>query len=354
MNTKTFALDDPALPMNYPGFVFRTLCSDGYDSKALLAGTGLSVEHLKDHKFRTGFEPIRRFLLNAIDMTGDPHLGIRLARRFEPAYVGLPGYAAMNASCFEDALVVLSRYFFLTFPAIDFKYPDPSAVKDHDEVAVRLRPKFPLEEITYFGTSSALIGCNGLFNAMLRSTQVVSRGEMTIREPEGWAGMAGDIGFPIRFEASENRLIFPSEHLTQPLPGADPINHRRLLELCEKLAAESDYETTLASRVQSFLEGDGNLGTPLSVAAAKLGYSERGLRRQLERTGTSYRILTEQVRERRAREMMRGTTRPVQEIAFELGYEAPSNFARSFKRWTGSSPTEYRDAQQARVSGGQN
>ena len=349
MSTKTFTLDDPALPMNYPGFVFRSLCSDGYDPKTLLAGTGLTEEHLQDPKFRTGFAPLRQFLLNAIATTGDRHLGVRLAWRFEPNYIGLPAYAAMNAANFEDALVFLTRFFFLSFPAIDFRFPDTNAKLEKGESAVRLRPRFPFEDITYFGTSSAMIGCHGLFKAILRAGQVTSRGEMAICEPEGWAEIAGDIDFPIRFEANENRLIFPSELLTKTLPGADPINHQRLLELCEKFSADADYETTLASRVLSFLESDGNLGASLSEAAATLGISERGLRRQLEQTGTSYRILTDQVREHRAKELLTYTAKSVQEIAYELGYEAPSNFARSFKRWTGTSPTEFRDARRART-----
>ncbi|MEO1619057.1 MAG: AraC family transcriptional regulator ligand-binding domain-containing protein [Planctomycetota bacterium] len=354
MNTRTFALDDPALPMNYPGFVFRSLCNDGHDPKTLLAGTDLSAEHLQDPNFRTGFAPLRQFLLNAIATTGDRHLGIRLAWRFEPNYIGLPAYAAMNAAHFQDALVFLTRFFFLSFPAIDFSFPDGDGELKKGEAGVRLRPRFPLEDITYFGVSSALIGCNDLLKAMLRIEQVTSRGEMTIRKPEGWEEIAGDIGFPIRFEAHENRLIFPSELLTQPLPGADPINHQRLLELCEKFAADAEYETTLASRVLSLLETDGNLGASLSEAAATLGYSERGLRRQLERTGTSFRVLTDQVRERRAKELLIYTARSVQEIAYELGYEAPSNFARSFKRWTGASPTEFREVRRLRTERGRN
>ena len=344
MNTKTFTLDDPALPMNYPGFVFRSLCSDGHAARTLLAETGLSAENLQDPKFRTGFAPLRQFFLNAIATTGDPHLGVRLARRFEPHFIGLPAYAAMNASHFEEALIFLTRFFFLSFPAIDFSFPDSEAELERCEAAVRLRPRFPFQDIAYFGLSSALVGCSGLLNAILREGQLVTRGEMTIGMPEGWEEIAGDIGFPIRFEASDNRLIFPSRLLTRPLPGTDPINHQRLRELCEQFAVNAEYETTVVSRVLSFLETDGNLGVSLSSAAETLGFSERGLRRQLERTGTSYRNLTDQVRERRAKELLVGTSRSVQDIAFELGYEAPSNFARSFKRWTGVSPTEYRDA----------
>jgi hypothetical protein len=33
MARKVFTPDDPALPMNYPGFVFRTLREEGYPAK---------------------------------------------------------------------------------------------------------------------------------------------------------------------------------------------------------------------------------------------------------------------------------------------------------------------------------
>ena len=88
-------------------------------------------------------------------------------------------------------------------------------------------------------------------------------------------------------------------------------------------------------------------------AAAALGYSERGLRRYLERSGTSYRKLTEQVLDRRAREMLANSALPIHVISHELGYETPSNFVRSFKRWTGETPKAFRDRNAAAARGGQ-
>ncbi|MBD3257257.1 helix-turn-helix domain-containing protein [candidate division GN15 bacterium] len=354
-NTAVFTMDTPALPMNYPGFVFRTLCEDGYDGDALLEGTNLEPEVFADPYFRTDFLTLRRFILNAEEQTGDPHLGARLALRFDVTYIGFPAYAAMNAPRLVDGLKVLSRFVHLTFPAIELSFPDPGSGHTTDETEVCLTPKLPLEEIAYFVNASALIVLNRLMLDMLRVPLVATRAETTISEPEGWAEIAEEVSrVPIRFDAPENRIIFPAELLDHALPCSDPINHAKLVALCEKFAADAGHNATPVSQVLAFLEKGNNVGVPLSEAATGLGYSERGLRRQLERAGTTYRTLVDQVRERRAREMLSSSTQTIQSIAHELGYDAPSNFARSFKRWTGQTPKAFREALQKREGNGQN
>ncbi|MEO1329608.1 MAG: AraC family transcriptional regulator ligand-binding domain-containing protein [Pseudomonadota bacterium] len=354
MHPKTFAADDPAVPMNYPGFVFRALRSDGYEPEALLAGTGLTADRLEDPSFRSSFETVRRFVRNALAVTGDAHLGPKLAARFEPNFIGLPAYAALNAPRFHEALKVIDRFFFLTFPAIEFTAAERRSDLNSGEASIRFRPKLAFGDIDYFIFSSALVVCETLCRAMLRTPRVASRAEMAIREPDGWRASAAPIRFPIRFDSSEHRFVFPAELLNQPLPGADPINHRRLVALCEEFAADLAFETTVASRVVAFLETERNLGAPLAEAAAALGYSERNLRRQLQRSGASYRNLVDQVRERRARTMLADSARPVQAIAYELGFDAPSSFARSFKRWTGATPKVFRDRQRSHGGSGRN
>jgi AraC-like DNA-binding protein len=41
---------------------------------------------------------------------------------------------------------------------------------------------------------------------------------------------------------------------------------------------------------------------------------------------------------------LRERTAPIDEVAFILGYSEPSTFYRSFKRWTGKTPRQYRAA----------
>jgi len=76
MKTSSLTPTDPALLMHYPGFVFRVLCDEGHTPEALLAGTGLSENALSDPTFRSDLPPIRQLILNAIEQSGDPHLGL--------------------------------------------------------------------------------------------------------------------------------------------------------------------------------------------------------------------------------------------------------------------------------------
>lgn len=353
--SSVFNMNTPALPMNYPGFVFRTLCEDGYDADALLLDTDLKPELFADPYFRTDFLTLRRFILNAQDQTGDPHLGARLALRFDVKYIGFPAYAAMNAPRLIDGLEVLSRFVHLTFPAISLSIGDTQSGQTSVENEVRLTTKFPLDGISYFFNSSALIVLNRLMLEMLQIPIAATRAETTISEPEGWADIASEVSrVPIRFDAAETRLIFPSHLLHKPLPCSDPINHAKLVVLCEKFSADAGHIATPVSKVLAFLENGANVAAPLSAAATELGYSERGLRRQLERAGSTYRALVDQVRERRARDMLLNGSQSIQSIAHQLGYESPSNFARSFKRWTGKTPKAFREAQQERENKGQN
>lgn len=332
-------VDDSGLTMTYPGFVFRMLRDRGLPADTLLADTGLMIRQLEDPHFRSGFPPLRRLLLNAIAATGDPHLGVTLAQSFQPTYIGLPAYAAMNAVRFRDGLEVLERFFFLSFPAIDLRLLDrlPGGA-----AAIRVRSRFPFDDLEYFGIGSAVVAIDGLLKAMLREDSVTDRAEMAFPEPDGWSAIAREIAFPVRFGAERTRILFDAGLLDRTLPGSDPLNHARLEALCAQAAEEMAQAASPVGQVEAILARADPLCPSLAQIAAGLGYSERSLRRHLERSGTSFRVMLDKIRERRARALLTETALPVKSVAATLGFESPSNFARSFKRWTGLTPNAFR------------
>ena len=71
--------------------------------------------------------------------------------------------------------------------------------------------------------------------------------------------------------------------------------------------------------------------------------SARTLQRRLQEQGTSVVELLSEVRKELACVYLRDKTLSITEVAFLLGFEDSSGFARAFRRWTGQSPSEYRE-----------
>jgi AraC-like DNA-binding protein len=89
-------------------------------------------------------------------------------------------------------------------------------------------------------------------------------------------------------------------------------------------------------------EMEPRFATPQRVAQ-KLGMGLRSLQRRMHEHGTSYEGVLADLRYELARALLREGRSSIDEIAFELGYESQTAFARAFKRWTGLPPSEYVD-----------
>ena len=70
-------------------------------------------------------------------------------------------------------------------------------------------------------------------------------------------------------------------------------------------------------------------------------------RRQMQRIftevhGAPFRTALREVRMRKAIQLLEGTSQPVGDIARQVGYTQPAQFAKAFRRMHGVSPSEYR------------
>jgi AraC-like DNA-binding protein len=80
----------------------------------------------------------------------------------------------------------------------------------------------------------------------------------------------------------------------------------------------------------------------IEETAERLHVSSRTLRRRLDREGTTFRRLVDEVRRRLAEDLLTAGELSVEQIAHRLGYGATPAFSAAFTRWTGVSPREYR------------
>jgi AraC-like DNA-binding protein len=87
--------------------------------------------------------------------------------------------------------------------------------------------------------------------------------------------------------------------------------------------------------------------TPLTpdMIARALGVSRRTFNRRLAEEDTSFRDILDDVRREFASALLLDRTRGVADVAFFLQYSEPAAFNRWFRRWTGRTPGEFRNAQ---------
>jgi AraC-like DNA-binding protein len=87
----------------------------------------------------------------------------------------------------------------------------------------------------------------------------------------------------------------------------------------------------------------------VSTAARDLGLSARSLRRRLAADATSYRSLVQATLEASAGHLLRDPRRSIQETARAVGFSNVGAFHRAFRRWTGMTPTQYRERRGGRA-----
>ena len=84
--------------------------------------------------------------------------------------------------------------------------------------------------------------------------------------------------------------------------------------------------------------------TSASFAAEVLGTSERTLARRLSAQDLTYGSLMDDLRFTRAKELLQNSDQQIGEIALSVGFQDQSNFNRMFRRMSGISAKQFRNA----------
>jgi AraC-like DNA-binding protein len=126
-------------------------------------------------------------------------------------------------------------------------------------------------------------------------------------------------------------------------------HHPELYELlrsqAERTLARVMHGVGQAERLRQYFLARPPLGAApgMSRVARDLGMSVRSLRRRLTEEGVSYKGILEESLAMTATRMLGDTRRTIQEIAHAMGFSDPTAFHRAFKRWTGTTPAQYRE-----------
>jgi len=118
------------------------------------------------------------------------------------------------------------------------------------------------------------------------------------------------------------------------------------VEQLEQQHSDQQNQLSFSEKARKILKTQALKGHYLSRSelADEMACSERTLTRKLKAEGQAFQSLLDHERANIAKELLRSTNKTTQQIAIATGIQNSAVFCRAFKKWTGSTPTEYREA----------
>ena len=310
----------------------------GVSRKEYLERGTVPEERLADQMARFDFTDFGRLQMLALDLSGDPALGLHLAEHASEAAFDLVGHLTSQAATFREALRVVSQYGAIVLSDFvlelservdvatlryDFRRSSPLADRMHAEFAMagflRLLRRFAspdaLPHAVYF--EHAAPAHRDEYARVFLGKEHFGRPFTAIVFPRAWL---------------DQRKLHQNERLAALLRE----EARRTLDAMGRSESHTDRITRLLHARPAFR-------TPsMHDAARHLGISVRSLRRRLSEEGVSYRGLVASVLANAAKEVLQDGQASVDDAARATGYSETTAFHRAFKRWTGVTPKEFR------------
>jgi AraC-like DNA-binding protein len=319
--------------------VTTVLRKAGIDPATMFAEVGLRADVFDDPDNLISFRTAGHLLAVCVDRTGYEDFGLQAGRMSGAATLGIAGFLVQQSPTVRVALRNLTLHLHLqdrgAVPM--FSVGEGTALLGY---AIYQPGVEAVEQINDLAIAIAFNLMRGLCGEEWLPSEV----RLARRDPVDTRPYRALFRAPVVFDAKESVLLFPSRWLERPVRGADP----QLLKFLEQRVAELESEDrrTLAQRLRPMIRGALSYrDCSAERIAAMLSMHRRTLNRRLKEDGTSFREVVESVRHEVARQLLANTRLPLNEIATALDYADPSVFTRAFRRWSGLSPSEWREAE---------
>lgn len=319
----------------------------GHDRQTCLKGTGVLLSQLDDAQERMSLQQELTFYRNALELSGDPTIGLKLGEPFVPQRYGLFGYALLSAATFRHALTLTENFGSLTFSFFSFRFRVEGA-----QAWFSLTDPPPLEQdLVDVYLDRDLSAAQVDFSEVLGLRLPLLRVHLPHDGHGRRQAYRDHFGCDIVYCSESTSLVFSAALLDDPLPQSDPESSLHFQQQCQRLIAKLTSHGHFIDDVRMLVLARPGFFPDIEYVAEKMGVSARTLRRRLKEEGTSYRGMLDEVRLGLASEYLANSRLPMDEISRLLGYTESGNFSHAFRRWTGQSPSEWRLAQGGHLVG---
>jgi AraC-like DNA-binding protein len=319
----------------------------GFNVQPLFKEAGITIDLIRLEDARVSPLQLISVLEQCVAMSPDKYFPLVLGDTF--AFESLPEFETLltTSATLRDAIKVADMARRVVLPWLSIEL-----IEEGDLARVKIGFDVPIPNIERFGLPLHLV-----IHAILATIRKFGRNLQGT--DDGFAGveLRGDPGkhgvyfepffdCPITFNAPFDALVFERRILDSPLEGAFPALHEQAHFLAEqRLGKEAKRQGVAAEIEELILREPDLLAAGIEEMAEKLNLHARTLQRRLKDGGDSYLHVQARMRHRLACQWLKQGSVSIDDISARLGFSDRRAFTAAFKRWEGTTPKAWREAQ---------
>jgi len=320
--------------------VVDALAAEGVPLNEALQGTQLTEGQLRSPNTLVSVNQVIESYRNAMRLTRNPDFAYRTGLKSHVASYGMYGFAILSGTNFRETMKFVVKYHHLATPVVRLRFEETPT---HGVWIIDPLPHPAIDRSLYRFIVEMQFGAHiALHRDIMGSAFAPSKLHMTFSAHESNVPFEQNVGCPCRREQPENRLMFDAPWLNaEPVFGND-IAYASVVGLCDELEKELAQRVGVAEQVRQTLLATIGRRTGFNEIARQLGMPARTLRRKLQEQGTSFGELIGELKSHIAIKYLRDTQMTVEDIATAVGFSDSANFRQTFRRWTKTTPQDFR------------
>jgi AraC-like DNA-binding protein len=342
IGVKTEDLSKPSVPIVYGTLILNRAAERGGRREALLSGLNIPDALWATPDARLSLVQAGQLLYRGLKL--DPAIGYEIGLTSNLTTHGFIGFGVMSNPTARQAIEFGAKFLQLRLPNLSLRL-----LTEQDQAVVEVSETIPLGAVRQCMFDLFLVGIARMAQQM-RVAPLSGQANVELwfdyPEPEYYARYRDRLP-RARFSMRTNQLRFPAHYLDLPLYAADSVTAQLVAQQCERELTLLGYSGDLPARVRALLVSDKRGYPDLAAVATKLHMSERTLKRKLQQHGVSFQQLLDETRKRDSMRLLEDPAFSVVQVAARVGYSDPANFTRAFRKWTGSTPSDYRARQRS-------
>lgn len=328
---------EPVIAANYIACLDK--CVEKIGVPNFLQSIEFDLTRLQDPTVFVTASEFADIVKHAIKITKCPYLGLKFGQHLSIVNHGYLGYAAMSSPTMGKAMHTMLNYINTRTNLLSLN----SRIST-DKVCIGLNVLLDNPVLYRFIVEMVIVHLVNMRQFLISANDSCIKIELNYPPPEYAQHYKEILKTEIHFNCLNNQVWLWKKELDYPISFADDASYQLAKTQLQKIATRLAEQADWASKIKTILLKNDLFQLSMDEVASQLCVSSRTLRRHLQRENLTYQELVDEVRKQKACAYLLNQQISMSEISFLLGFHDTSNFSKAFKRWTGLTPTEYRES----------